>query len=199
MKGWTPGGDEVTLTARQEECVLALIGRAPALLPERGRGWGWSTVLATAARYDQGYRQADGWLAAYGVAVCGGCRRTYQVREGEPAVLMCPSCRSGGQSPAPWIEGPGQAIAAAGRLRDAAAPRKQCKAVNSRGERDQCWAMPGSDYCRHHTPPSGAAEHAGQDSMIVGEHGPEIVSLPPGTGVTPSWASDPEGTDTDER
>jgi hypothetical protein len=52
VKGWTPDGQEVELTLRQADCVRALLYRGPAVLPVRGRGFGWSVVLATAARYD---------------------------------------------------------------------------------------------------------------------------------------------------
>lgn len=52
MKGWTPDGRAVELTSRQAECVSALLSRYPATLPARARGFGWSTALATAARYD---------------------------------------------------------------------------------------------------------------------------------------------------
>ena len=53
MKGWNRHGDEVNLTPQQEECVRALLSREPASLPARGFGWGWSTVLETAVRYDR--------------------------------------------------------------------------------------------------------------------------------------------------
>lgn len=53
MKGWTPGGTEVELTRHQEALVGALLSRRAALLPPRGYGYGWSTALATAARYDR--------------------------------------------------------------------------------------------------------------------------------------------------
>lgn len=53
MKGWTASGDPVDLTPHQEILVRALLSRRPASLPARGYGYGWSTVLATAARYDR--------------------------------------------------------------------------------------------------------------------------------------------------
>lgn len=56
MKGWTPDGQEVELTPRQAECVRALLSRRPEQLPARGFGFGWSTALHTAARYDQARR-----------------------------------------------------------------------------------------------------------------------------------------------
>ena len=59
MKGWTPDGREVGLTPRQEALVGALLSRHPALLPARGYGYGWSTILATAARYDSARRSGD--------------------------------------------------------------------------------------------------------------------------------------------
>jgi hypothetical protein len=56
VKGWTPAGTPVELTPRQETLVRALLSRRPATLPARGYGSGWSTVLATAARYDKARR-----------------------------------------------------------------------------------------------------------------------------------------------
>jgi hypothetical protein len=53
MNGWTPDGRAVELTPRQAESVSALLSRDPATLPPRPHGSGWSTVLATAARYDK--------------------------------------------------------------------------------------------------------------------------------------------------
>ncbi len=53
MQGWTARGAPVELTPRQESLVCALLSRRPALLPVRGYGSGWSTALATAARYDR--------------------------------------------------------------------------------------------------------------------------------------------------
>lgn len=53
MKGWTASGVPVELTTRQEALVRALLSRRPASLPARGYGSGWSTALATAARYDR--------------------------------------------------------------------------------------------------------------------------------------------------
>jgi hypothetical protein len=52
VRGWTPDGQEVDLNPRQAECVRALLTRFPATLPARGCGFGWSVVMATAARYD---------------------------------------------------------------------------------------------------------------------------------------------------
>ena len=54
MKGWTPQGREVELSKRQEEVARMLLdGRHEHVLPVRGRGWGWSTVLETVRRYDR--------------------------------------------------------------------------------------------------------------------------------------------------
>lgn len=53
MKGWTPQGREVELTAWQEQAVRTLLNpewKNVAIV--RGRQWGWSTVMETARRYD---------------------------------------------------------------------------------------------------------------------------------------------------
>jgi hypothetical protein len=72
VKGWTPDGQEVELTERQAECVRALLARFPSLLPARLRGFGWSVVLATAARYDAAH--SCGCVpASHGVWLTGGC------------------------------------------------------------------------------------------------------------------------------
>jgi hypothetical protein len=52
MKGWAKDGTEVELQPWQELLVRALLSRQRVTLPERGRGFGWSVVLATAARMD---------------------------------------------------------------------------------------------------------------------------------------------------
>lgn len=53
MRGWAPEGTEVILTPWQESAVRALLdGSKAQVLIVRGRGWGWSTVLETARRYD---------------------------------------------------------------------------------------------------------------------------------------------------
>lgn len=56
MKGWTKDGTEVDLTPQQVILVRMLLSRHLMVLPPRGLGIGWSTVLATAARMDaEGY------------------------------------------------------------------------------------------------------------------------------------------------
>ena len=55
MKGWTPDGREVDLTKWQEDAVLQLLDGSTSRVRIvcRGRQFGWSVVLATAARYDR--------------------------------------------------------------------------------------------------------------------------------------------------
>ena len=53
MKGWTPRGDLIELTKWQEDAVRQLLGPHPIAIVNRGRQFGWSTVLETAHRYDR--------------------------------------------------------------------------------------------------------------------------------------------------
>ena len=55
MNGWTQDGREVELTKWQEKAVRQLLAGSTRRVQvvSRGRQFGWSTVLATAARYDR--------------------------------------------------------------------------------------------------------------------------------------------------
>jgi hypothetical protein len=55
MQGWTRDGREVELTRWQEHAVRQLLdgSNRQVRIVCRGRGFGWSMVLATAARYDR--------------------------------------------------------------------------------------------------------------------------------------------------
>ena len=53
MRGWTPQGTEVELTAWQEDAVRKLLDASYQQVTFiRGRAWGWSTVVETVRRYD---------------------------------------------------------------------------------------------------------------------------------------------------
>lgn len=66
MRGWTPAGDEVELTAFQERIVKSAIdwlasagGGSHFILPDIGRHGGKSIIIATIAEYDRRWRGDD--------------------------------------------------------------------------------------------------------------------------------------------
>ena len=63
MRGWTEGGREIQLTPWQAgtvEQILAAHREGKTVSIVRGRGWGWTTVMATVKRLEEADSDAQG-------------------------------------------------------------------------------------------------------------------------------------------